>query len=330
MYTEIKYLNLLSVRLEKFKRKSEFLWNFRCPVCGDSKKHRNKARGFVFQLKGKLVYKCHNCAVSMTFPRLLEQLDPEIYKEYRMEKFKESSSSKDRLNMKKIESIVSEQPEFNVDLLTNLTPLDKLNNGHPAKEYILNRQLPTEHLYWADEFCNYVNSVKPDTFEEPKEPHEGRIVIPFKDKEGHCYGFQGRAIRPHTIRYITILVEEGPKVFGMNTLDYGKTIYITEGPFDSLLLQNACAMGGADLSDCDALLGSNVVYVLDNEPRNPQIVSRVEHHIASGDSVVIWPSGIKEKDINDMKLDGLDVQRLVENNTFSGLTATLKLNEWRK
>ena len=80
MYTEIKYLNLLSVRLEKFKRKSEFLWNFRCPICGDSKKNKNKARGFIFQLKGKLLYKCHNSKVSIPFSKLLEDLDPELYK----------------------------------------------------------------------------------------------------------------------------------------------------------------------------------------------------------------------------------------------------------
>ena len=330
MYLEIKYLNLLSTRLDKFKQKSTYLWNFRCPICGDSQKNKNKARGFVFEVKGKLSFKCHNCQSSMGFNKFLKTLDNDLWSEYRMETFKEGK--RDRRMSPTLELRMNDF-QFEVlkpDILANLTPLDKLNNEHPAKEYILNRKLPTEHLYWADEFCNYVNSVKPDTFEEPKEPHEGRIIIPFKDKEGHCFGFQGRAIYPHTIRYITILVEEGPKVFGLNTLDYDETIYITEGPFDSLLLQNACAMGGADLSDCDALLGSDIVFVFDNEPRNRQIISRVEHHIASGDSVVIWPRHIREKDINDMKLAGHNVQELVESNTYSRLTATLKLNEWRK
>jgi len=96
MYTEIKYLNLLSVRLEQFKRKKEFLWNFRCPVCGDSKRHKNKARGFVFQVKGKLLYKCHNCQISIPFGKLLETQDPQLYKEYRMEKFK---SPKQKVDM---------------------------------------------------------------------------------------------------------------------------------------------------------------------------------------------------------------------------------------
>ena len=81
MYTEIKYLNLLSPSLEKFKKKGDYVWNMRCPICGDSQRNRNKARGFVFRHKADLMYKCHNCGASMPFPRLLEKLDPSLYKE---------------------------------------------------------------------------------------------------------------------------------------------------------------------------------------------------------------------------------------------------------
>ena len=60
LYTEIKYLNLISTQLPLFKRKKDNLWNFRCPICGDSERNKTKARGYVFEVKGKLVYKCHN------------------------------------------------------------------------------------------------------------------------------------------------------------------------------------------------------------------------------------------------------------------------------
>ena len=325
MYTEIKYLNLLSVRLDKFKKKKEFLWNFRCPICGDSKKNKNKARGFIFQLKGKLLYKCHNCQVSIPFDRFLEKMDPELYREFRMEAFEQGPKRRD---MRKVERIVSTKPTFEIDVLSNLTPINELNN-HPAREYLLNRQLPLDDLYWTDEFCNYVNSVKPNTFEESDE-QEGRIIIPFRTKEGNCFGFQGRAIHHTTLRYVSIILEEHPKIFGLHGLDHEQRIFITEGPFDSLLLQNACAMGGADISCVGDMLGTNVVYVYDNEPRNPQIVSRIEDHIGRGNRVVIWPTHIREKDVNDMVISGLNVQFIVETNTYSGLTATLKLNEWRK
>ena len=327
MFVEIKYLNLLSARLPLFKRKKEFLWNFRCPVCGDSQKNKTKARGFVFQLKGKLLYKCHNCGISIPFAKLLQDLDPALYKEYRMEKFMDP---KKRVDMRKVERIVSSKPMFaKRDILHGLTPLADLNNSHPAKEYILNRQLPTEALYFTEKFMEWTNSVKPDTFQEITHD-EGRIIIPFRDKEGSVFGFQGRSLSNSGLRYITVLLEEGhPKIFGLNTIDYDKTVYITEGPFDSMLLENAVAMAGADATP-GGLVGSDVVFVYDNEPRNVQITTRILKHISDGESVVIWPSSLKEKDINDMVLAGHDVQEIVSSCSYKGLTATLKFNDWRK
>ena len=328
MYVEIKYLNLLSTQLGKFKQKKPYLWNFRCPICGDSQRNKNKARGFVFQLKGKLLFKCHNCQVSVPFTKLLQDLNPNLYKEYRMEKFKDSKPR--QIDMRKVNRIVSATPVFEKqDILQDLTLLDNLNNSHPAKEYILNRKLPTAALYYTEKFMEWTNSVKPDTFQDITRD-EGRIIIPFRDKEGSVFGFQGRSLSSSGLRYITVLLQEGqPKIFGLNSIDYDKTIYITEGPFDSLLLQNAVAMAGADAS-VSSLIDSDIVFVYDNEPRNVQITSRILKHISDGESVVIWPSAIKEKDINDMYLAGHNVQEIVSSCSYHGLTATLKFNDWRK
>jgi len=335
MYVEIKYLNLLSVQLEKFKQKKPYLWNFRCPYCGDSQRNKNKARGFVFQLKGDLLYKCHNCQISVPVPKLIQDMNPELYKEYRLEKFKSPKKQDMRKFNKKVSTFGERMNDFQfevlapVGILHDLTPLSNLNNSHPAKEYILNRKLPTEALYYTEKFMEWTNSIKPDTFQEITKD-EGRIIIPFKDKDGNVFGFQGRSLSNSGLRYITILIEEEqPKIFGLNSINYEKTVYITEGPFDSLLLSNAIAMAGADAT-ISGLGITDHVFVYDNEPRNVQIVSRISRHISDGESVVIWPSDIKEKDINDMVLAGHDVQRIVSSCSYQGLTATLKLNDWRK
>ena len=326
MYVEIKYLNLLSVRLEKFKRKKEFLWNFRCPYCGDSQRNKNKCRGFVYQLKGKLLYKCHNCGISVPFPKLLQDHDLGLYKDYCMEKFK---APKRKMEEERFVKIVSTTPRFKRDILSGLTPIDSLNTSHPAREYLLNRRLPTDALFYTQCFKEWTNSVKPDTFPDNKND-EPRIIIPFRDREGSVFGFQGRSLHNSGLRYITILIEEDqPKIFGLDTIDYGKTVYITEGPLDSLLIRNAVAMAGADVRG-EVLDGASRVYILDNEPRNRQITDRVAHLISAGESVVIWPTELKEKDINDMVLAGHDVQGIIESSTYKGLTATLKLNDWRK
>ena len=327
MFVELKYLSLLSPRLDKFKQKGRNLYNFRCPICGDSQKNKNKARGFVFEVKGDLVYKCHNCQVSMSVPKLIEKLDPGLYREYRLEKFKDTN--KPKVDMRKVKRIVSTTPVFKSNPLKDLIKIDDLNNSHPAREYLLNRKLPTESLYFTEKFQEWVNSVKPKTFSDVKND-EPRIIIPFKDKEGNVFVFQGRSLHSTGLRYITILLnEDQPKIFGMDTLDYDKTIFITEGPFDSLLLPNCVAMAGADVSRFD-ILGDDIVYVYDNEPRNIEITKRMLKCIKSGDKIVIWPNDLKEKDLNDMHLAGVCVQDVVTNSVYSGLTAQVKFDNWKK
>ena len=333
MHVEIKYLNLLSVRLERFKQKKEYLWNFRCPICGDSKRHKNKARGFVFQLKGNLLYKCHNCQVSLPLGKLIEKIDPVLYKEYRMEKFKSPKRVDNRAAMKRISTLSDRMNDFQFEVLkrstlSDLTKLDDLNNTHPAKEYILNRRLPTEALYYTEKFKEWTNSIKPNTFPDT-DNDEGRIIIPFRNRTGDVFGFQGRSLSNSGLRYITVLLDEdATKIFGLNTIDHEQTVYITEGPFDSLLLRNSIAMAGADVDVPGDILSP--VYVYDNEPRNKQITDRIAKHISAGDAVVIWPATLKEKDINDMTLAGHNVQEIVSSCTYSGLTATLKFNDWKK
>jgi hypothetical protein len=132
------------------------------------------------------------------------------------------------------------------------------------------------------------------------------------------------------MRYITIMLDESKtKIFGLNRVDFNKTVYITEGPFDSLYIDNALAMAGADV-DWELLRDKEVVFVYDNEQRNKEIVKRMENVISKGYEIVIWPENLDDKDLNDMYIAGHDVQSLVEFNTYSGLEAHVKLSEWKK
>ena len=99
---------------------------------------------------------------------------------------------------------------------------------------------------------------------------------------------------------------------------------MTQRSFATRLL---CAEVDADVSRWGI---NNPVWIYDNEPRNREIVNRIDRTIDKGDSVVIFPSSIDEKDINDMVIAGHDVQKIVECNTYSGLEAKLKFNTWKK
>ena len=314
---------LLSGRLDKFVRKKSDLYNFRCPYCGDSQKHRNKARGYFFRAKADMVFKCHNWGVGRTLPNFLKDQAPDLYDEYIMERYKKGTTGKGSY----VPKPKFEKPVFKK--VGNLKRISSLNIEHVAHKYITKRGLDPSLFFYAEKFCTWVKTQKP-TFTNITKDHP-RIIIPFIDKDGEWFGFQGRALNPKDkLRYITVMLDENkPKIYGLDRINTKKTIHIVEGPFDSTLLDNSIAMAGSDV-DSRTFGWSNCVWVYDNEPRNREIVNRISRSIDRGEKVVIWPNNIKEKDINDMVIAGHDVQSLVQLNTYQGLEAKVKLTEWKK
>ena len=334
-FVDAHYVSLISSRLDKFVKKKADLYNFRCPYCGDSQKHKNKARGYFFRLKKDLVYKCHNCGVGRTLPNFLKDNAPDLYDEYIMERYKSGTSGKGSYVPK---------PSFKKPVFKkkgDLESIADLNNEHPAVKYLSARRIPKKYyseLFYTGEFFTWVNTQKP-SFKQVKND-QPRIIIPFikrgeeeggRGKQGSWFGFQGRALDPKDqLRYITIMLDENEsKVYGLHRVNPNETVYIVEGPFDSLFLRNSVAMAGSDV-DCRTYNWSDYIWVYDNEPRNREIVNRLAKSIDRGEKVVIWPNEIKQKDINDMHLAGHSVQSLVESNTYQGLQAKVKLTEWKK
>jgi len=316
-----KYIGLVSSRLQKFKRVKSDLYNFRCPLCGDSQKHKNKARGYFYQVKTNTNYKCHNCGASLSFNNFLKQLDPTLHKQYTMEKFKDGHTGK---------NFVVEEPkfEFKRPLFKKNLDLPKASEIPAAKEYLENRKLDPTQFYFTSKFKKWVNTQK-KTFDTIGRD-ESRIIIPMYDTERNLIGFQGRSLIPNSVKYITVMLnEEAPKVYGLDRINKEETVYVVEGPFDSTFVSNSVAMCGSD-SSLECLQGSSVVYVYDNEPRNKEIVTRIEKCIEKGDQVVIWPLGIDQKDINDMVLAGHDIMSVLKANIYSNLEAKIKFNNWKR
>ena len=316
-----KFIGLVSSRLQKFKRVKSDLYNFRCPICGDSQKNKNKTRGYLYPVKNNTNFKCHNCGASMSFNNFLKHIDPTLHKQYTLEKFKEGHTGK---------SFVVEEPEFEFKkpVFRKKIDLPKASDYKISYEYLTKRGLDPQKFYFADKFMEWTNTQK-RTFDTIGRD-EPRIIIPMYDTQKNLIGFQGRSLIPNSVKYITVMLdEEAPKIYGLDTIDTGKPIYIVEGPFDSTFVENAVAMCGSDV-DIRSFGWSDYIWVLDNEPRNREIVNRVSKLIDRGDKVVIWPSNILEKDINDMILARHDVMSMLKLNTHSGLEAKIKFNNWKK
>ena len=290
-------------------------------ICGDSQKNKNKTRGYIYQVKNNTNFKCHNCGASMSLNNFLKTIDTTLHKQYTLEKFKEGHTGR---------NFVVEEPTFTFKKPVFKSKLDlpKASEDPDAKRYLEKRKLNPEKFYFTDSFKRWTNTKK-QTFDTIGRD-EPRIIIPMYNEDKDLIGFQGRSLIPNSVKYITVMLEdEAPKIYGLDTINEDLPIYVVEGPFDSTFVNNSVALCGSD-GDLGYFKGSDTILVYDNEPRNREIVNRIGKCIDRGEKVVIWPSGIEEKDINDMVLSGHDVMSMIKLNTYSGLEAKVKFNSWKK
>ena len=333
-----KYIGLLSNRVQMFKRVNNTTYNFRCPLCGDSKTNKYKTRGYIVEkpVVGTLYY-CHNCHESISLLNFLRRVDPTLAEEYKRDKFIDKNVDKKEQTEEPRDISKITVPTFmkGSSPLKAIKKISQLNPEHPAKKYVQNRRIPPNvhyKLFYAPKFKEWVNTIIPEKFKP--ENDEPRLIIPFLDQDGNLFGFQGRSFRKDGIRYITIMIDETkPKVFGLDTVNPDGKVFVVEGPIDSLFLPNCIAMAGSSVKLEDVFpnkLKNEIVVVMDNEPRNKDIVNTIDKYIDEGYSVCIWPEEVHQKDINDMVLDGLDPEWIIQQNTRSGLIAKAALSQWKK
>ena len=320
-HVDSKFIGLISPRLQKFKKIKSDLYNFRCPICGDSQKNKSKTRGYLYGVKADVNFRCHNCGASMTFSNFLKTLDPVIHKQYVFERFKNNKTGR---------GTVVEEPKFDFKppQFAPKVDLPRASENDAARLYHEKRLIDPKIFNYTPTFKKWVNTLVPNKFDDIRYD-EPRIIIPLI-YENQLIGFQGRALGPNSVKYITIMLDDdAPKIYGLDKINNEFPVFVTEGPFDSTFVSNSIAMCGAD-GDVRKWGISDPVWVYDNEPRSNEIVKRISSTIDRGEKVVIWPNNIKEKDINDMILARHDVMDVLNSNTYSGLTAQLQFNTWKR
>ena len=325
-YIDKKYINLVSAQLERFKWKGANLANCRCPICGDSQKNKSKARGFFFPKKNDYFYKCHNCGIGHSMYRFLQSVAPALAQEYALERWRNGENGKSNYVKPEEQKIALPKAQLRLPRVDSLPP------DHIARVYLESRKVPhLDRFYFSDGFGDWVRSIDP-TYTTL--PNDERIVIPFVNKAGELVAAQGRCLSgsKNAIRYITVkFSKDGRAIYGEDRLDYSKRVYAVEGPIDSVFLDNGIALAGSELAHATRLFNDCVV-VYDNEPRNTEIVSKVEEAIRGGYTVCVWSDSVGEKDINDMVLAGRspqEVQRIIDECACSGLTALARFSQWR-
>jgi transcription elongation factor Elf1 len=337
---ESKYIRLISSRLRNFKQKKDYLWNFSCPICGDSKKNLSKARGYVFQKGTNLFYNCHNCGVGTNLGNLIKQVDPSLHKEYVLERYKSGESGHSNF---KAPSFDIPAPRFDKVAkekhFEHAEWVSKLPSGHFCLVYCTNRRFSStmrDTLLFTPNYKKFCDALVPNHGKEITA--DARLVIPFYDKYNTLIGVSGRALEnsDYKLRYVTLRTTESQDklIYGMDKVNTNELVKIVEGPIDSMFLSNCVGSGDSALIQTAKLIDAEKkVLIFDNEPRNKEIVKIMADAIKLGYDIVIWPDTMEQKDINEMVMSGFspdEIERIISSNTFSGLRAQMKFISWKK
>ena len=338
--TDTKYIRLISSRLRNFKQKKEGLFNFSCPICGDSKKNLTKARGYAFNKGNDMFYRCHNCGVSTNLGNLLKHVDPSLHKEYLLERYKSGKTNNGNI----ANSILQiSTPKFDTvekqKFFEHAEWLNRLPRGHFCLEYVENRGIPKKHydkLLFTSHYKKFVDTLVPNHGKQLSD--DARLIIPFYDEYNELVAVSGRALETSdkSLRYVTVRTNDSQQklVYGSERINKSEKVLLVEGPIDSLFLNNCIASGDANLAlTAKDLPIKDIVLIFDNEPRNKEIVKMMQSAIKLDHDIVIWPSEIQGKDINEILLGGIspdEIQKIISNNTFNGLRAQMNFNMWKK
>lgn len=336
------YAGLLSTRVLNFKQKNQYLWNFSCDICGDISKGRQKARGFLYRNREGLAYRCHHCGASMSIGNYLKLRHQDLYKGYVVERYQANINPKfghaDIKQVIQTPTAVSDEGLIVDQVLADLTCVTKLKDTHAAVRFLEGRKIPKAlwHLiYYTPHIKKYTNSLIPNKFDlnEQKTDHP-RLVFPYFTEHGKVFAYSARTLGNDQPKYYTIKLDDRERIYGLERVDYSKTIYAVEGQIDSLLLPNALAVSGSsfDMPTLQAIK-TNMTIVGDNEPRSREITKILHKNIKLGYRVCMFPHSIKEKDINDMIIYGGmttdEIVDLIDANTYQGLAAMARFHEWK-
>lgn len=323
-YLDRKYINLVSNSLVKFKWKKVNLANCRCVFCGDSETNKNKARGYFFSSKDSYFYKCHNCGVSYNVYKFLEVISPALFKQYCLEKFADKDKRIEEVTEEFKPPVFSSRPSY--DEIADL-PVD-----HAAIKFLKARKIPNsewKRFGYTKHFSQFAKSVN----ESYELIDDERIVIPIYDEHNQFIGAQGRSFGNIKPKYITLKTDEKIRlIYGVEKIDKSKPIFVVEGPIDSLFLPNsiACLGVGNFLEVREKFQNQDLIFIVDNEPRNKVVVEVLYKLIENKEKVCVFPDTIKEKDINDMVLNGINVYDIIDTHIYKGAAAMLAFNAWRK
>lgn len=278
----------------------------KCNVCGDG--NSGKKRGHVIYDKSRnhIYYKCFNygdCEAAekaWSATRWLKSFFPVYYKQYVIEILETHGKSKKRkdepvksakVKLTEEEKLLLEEEQKN---LKDFKPILKAGSTLSAKAIgvCMDRKLP-ESIWNKFFVCN-------------EGLYKGRMIIPFYDDKGQIYYYQARDLVGRIPKYLNRKLGRDDALYNWYNIDKTKPVMVTEGPIDSMFLDNSVAtMGLSFTNKVQAKLDSiNSYYLLDNDSagykKSSELLKERKH-------VFLWKKFLKAEHIPDKYKDINDV-----------------------
>lgn len=334
----LRCIDTLSSRLDNFKSKGNNLYNFRCNICGDSKVSKSKARAFIYYQQNNFWFKCHNCSVAMSLVSFMKEYFPDLYSEYQFDRVKGINNGSNSIVNNVVVSNSNDSEYKSRRLIDDLLDrIDQLPEDHIAVKYLRNRNIPDQffhELYYIDDPAK-IGQLS-DKYKEKIKYLEPRVVIPVWSKKHNLVGIYCRDIKGDSkLKYLSIRINDQEEMlYGIEKIDASQTVYVVEGQFDAMFLDNCIAVGTSDLrKGAKFFHKENTILIPDAQPRNVDIVKMVNKFIKNDYKVSLLPPEKLGKDINSFIMNGgtkEELMEMIKEFTYSGIKASLEFTKWKK
>jgi len=202
--------------------------SFNCPVCDDGRNKHNMEVNYI-----RNVYKCWSCGDSEGTHGSLTKI---------FDKFGNRKQKKLYQVLKPETVVKKERSKKALKLPDGFTLFKESSTVYPVRRsainYLYSRGITDEMIEkYGIGFCD-------------KGDHVGRIVIPSYNKKGELNYYIARSWDPMSrAKYKNPKEEKDKIIFWESLIDWSRDIYLVEGAFDGLFLDNSIPMLGKHMSE---------------------------------------------------------------------------------
>ena len=302
-YLDNQIKNVMNVYYQHPRyRETGTYYNFRCDICGDSKKSKSKKRAYILKSDNRCwTFYCHNCGNKMSAANWLKDYYQIYYKEY----LRDLLSQRDEQSLNKT-------VEVKVDSLADKK--EKKETKHFVPIITVNEQVPIIRAKFLCEERKIPKEVWSRWYVAMDGIYKNRIIIPFYDHLGKTYYYQARSIYSKMEpKYLSRKDPENKmnSIYNYYLVDDDMPVIIFEGMIDSLFIDNSIAITGLKINNeviWKRLQNFKYRYFLLDSDKDGRRIS--QELLLKGEFVFLWSKFIKEYklpqrekwDINDVYL----------------------------